>query len=350
MPIAIVMTAFVLFLSGCLLATERPMISVSDQPASASVPHVATSKLLTSVTRPHVEASGSLRRFSSDQSSRSSRLLLHGLARSRPISPQLLVRLIRACAPHINPITQAAVVAVESSGDAWALHDDNDGRVYRPRSFPEALATADFLIANNQGRYGVRDAGVDVGVAQINSNNFAALGVDAGWMLHPCANLRVSSRMLAAAYRTQYALLVDVANPHRDRLAMRRALQVYNSGRSYGDEQYVKNVIVALTSALVRRMQRVANGKLLPDGRYIFDRPYLQAAYAQYGSVVSLVPAQRKNQKAHAPRIETALFVHESPFRSHGAARKASGSWLVGPTASLALRSEPTSEISSHNR
>jgi type IV secretion system protein VirB1 len=228
---------------------------------------------------------------------------------SAPISPGLLVRLINACAPKMNPVTQAAVISVESSGDAWALHDDNDDRVYRPRSFTEAVQLANRLIANNRVHYGGSDAGVDVGVAQINSNNFAALGVDAGWMLHPCPNLRVSSTMLADAYNVQYASLAGMPDPDRDRLAMRRALQVYNSGKPYGDDSYVANVLVALHSDLVQRMRQVAYQNPIPPTR-IMSVPLLPL------SARMVDPNVRPGSSHDAPgtasaRSDSALFVHE---------------------------------------
>jgi len=235
-----------------------------------------------------------------------------------PISPQLLTALIRACAPQVNPVTQAAVITVESSGDAWALHDDNDGRVYRPGSFRDAVQLATNLIAGNRQRYGKADAGVDVGVGQINSSNFANLGVDAGWMLHPCPNLRVSSTMIASAYSTQYAILASLPDPQRDQLAIRRALQIYNSGRPSGDESYVENVIRALHSSFVKRLQLAS---VLVAPTYPVD--------------TGAAPRFTTNTRRSVSRQRgdaTGLFVHEDPF---AAARQKSAKRLAPAAAPL---------------
>jgi type IV secretion system protein VirB1 len=215
----------------------------------------------------------------------------------RPISSRLLAALIHACAPSVNPVTQAAVISVESSGDAWSLHDDNDGREYRARSFRDAVRFARRLIAFNRQSYGANDAGVDVGIGQINSNNFANLGVDAGWMLHPCPNLRVSSMMIAQAYDKQYAQLRSVPAPQRDQLAIRRALQVYNSGRPSGDDAYVASVINALHSSLVAD---VSGARPLTFANLQAVTPYRILRRS-----VNRVVAQAASK--------TGLFVHEDP-------------------------------------
>ncbi len=246
-----------------------------------------------------------------------------------PISPQLLTALIRACAPQVNPVTQAAVITVESSGDAWALHDDNDGRVYRPGSFRDAVRLATNLIAGNRQRYGKADAGVDVGVGQINSNNFANLGVDAGWMLHPCPNLRVSSTMIASAYFTQYAILASLPDPQRDQLAIRRALQIYNSGRPSGDESYVENVIGALHSPFVKRLQ-LASVVIAPT----------------YPVDTGAAPRFTTNTRRSVSRQRgdaTGLFVHEDPF----AAPRQTSTKRLAPAATPLSNAAPSAVSSS---
>lgn len=159
------------------------------------------------------------------------------------LTPAVLALLLRSCAGNVAPQTQAAVVAAESAGDAWALSDNTTRRVYRPRSYESAVPLARSLID--------RGDSVDVGIGQINSGNFPALGVTPELMLHPCANLRVSSAMLTQAYRSQYAALGGT--PSVTQLALERMLQIYNSGKPWGDDRYAALVRGQLGTALVQR-------------------------------------------------------------------------------------------------
>ncbi len=162
------------------------------------------------------------------------------------ISQTDLDRLVRRCAPQVSAVTQAAIVAVESGGDAWALHDDNDGHVYLPSTHAAAVALALALVRRNREAYGANDRGVDVGLAQINSGNYAALGVTPDRMLEPCENLRASAKIIVAAYVRERALLSADPSWRGDQVALRRALQVYNSGSSHGDDAYVRAIFAAV--------------------------------------------------------------------------------------------------------
>ena len=162
------------------------------------------------------------------------------------VSKGALDTLVRTCAPQVSAVTQAAIVAVESGGDAWALHDDNDGHVYLPNTHASAVALALALVRRNREAYGANDRGVDVGLAQINSSNYASLGVTPDRMLEPCENLRASAKIIVAAYVRERALLSADPTWHGDQLALRRALQVYNSGRSHGDDAYVRVIFAAV--------------------------------------------------------------------------------------------------------
>jgi type IV secretion system protein VirB1 len=168
------------------------------------------------------------------------------------ISADLLARLIGSCAAEINPRTQAAIVAVESGGDAWAVRDDNDGSHYSPDSFDDAVAIEHVLRERDRGVYAAADRGIDVGLAQINSSNFAALRVDAATMFDPCDNLRASAKIFAAAYSHARAALGAGSGADADQLALQQALQVYNSGKGSGDEAYVRAILATLDTPFVR--------------------------------------------------------------------------------------------------
>ncbi len=174
------------------------------------------------------------------------------------ISDDLLGRLIGTCAPQVDPKTQAAIVSVESGGDAWAVHDDNDDSRYAPDSFADAVAIGRVLIARDRQTYAAADRGVDVGLAQINSANFASLGVDVAAMFHPCANLRASARIIVSAFARERAALRGMSPQDADQVALRRALQVYNSGKGSGDEPYVSAILAALDTPFVQKIAATA--------------------------------------------------------------------------------------------
>lgn len=160
------------------------------------------------------------------------------------LSPTILAALLAACAPTIDPHTEAALIAVESGGDAWALHGNAPDQSYAPRTYQEAyLIGTRLLIASR--------AGVDVGLTQVNSRNFAAYGVTLRDMLDPCVNLKVGSAILAADYRREWAATSDVLSPTHAQTALRRALQDYNSGSPTAAPQYTAAIIRALDSRLV---------------------------------------------------------------------------------------------------
>jgi hypothetical protein len=84
---------------------------------------------------------------------------------------------------------------------------------------------------------------VDVGIAQVNSGNFAAFHVDAAAMLEPCANLRVGSAILANAYHA-----AALRFPDRPQ-ALVHALMAYNTGSMYAGARYVRAVVAAAAPA-----------------------------------------------------------------------------------------------------
>src|SRR5277367_2334485 len=116
------------------------------------------------------------------------------------LSPAILAALLSACAPNVDPHTATALIAVESNGNAWALHENAPNRSYAPRTYQEAYLTGtQVLNASHPGD------SLDVGLMQVNSRNFASYGVTLGDMLDPCTNLKVGSAILSADYRREWA-------------------------------------------------------------------------------------------------------------------------------------------------
>jgi type IV secretion system protein VirB1 len=142
-----------------------------------------------------------------------------------------LAALIRHCAPAVAPSTMAAIVQVESGGNPLAIGDNTTRRSYYPRD----RATAERLARR------LLDAGhlLDLGIAQIDSMNFAGYGVTAQTIFDPCTNLNVGGRILSGDY-------TFAAQRYRDgQVALRHAIGMYNTGRLNGGARYIARVLAA---------------------------------------------------------------------------------------------------------
>jgi hypothetical protein len=85
------------------------------------------------------------------------------------------------------------------------------------------------------------DAGhlLDVGIAQIDSMNFAGFGVTLHTIFDPCVNLNVGARILS----DDYAFAI---RRYRDaQVALRHAIGMYNTGRLNAGTRYVARVLAA---------------------------------------------------------------------------------------------------------
>ncbi len=140
-----------------------------------------------------------------------------------------LTALLHACAPSVMPDTMGAIIAVESHGDPYAIHDNTTKRAYFPRSRAEAQA---ILAA-------ARKDNVDVGISQVNVGWFTTFGVTAREMLEPCRNVQVGSVVLTRAYR------VATASFPQPRAALWHAISMYNTGSLYAGATYVQQVVDA---------------------------------------------------------------------------------------------------------
>jgi type IV secretion system protein VirB1 len=142
-----------------------------------------------------------------------------------------LAALIRHCAPAVAPSTMTAIVRVESGGDPLAIGDNTARRSYYPHDRASAESLARRLL----------DAGhlLDVGIAQIDSMNFAGFGVTVHTIFDPCINLRVSARILSGDY-------TFAAQQYGDgQVALRHAIGMYNTGRLNAGASYIARVLNA---------------------------------------------------------------------------------------------------------
>jgi type IV secretion system protein VirB1 len=158
-----------------------------------------------------------------------------------------VVDLAKECAPSIHPLTMAAVVSHESRNNSLAVNVNGNYRLPRqPATQDEAVQTVRWLTASGFN--------FDVGLAQINSANFARLGLTGEALLDPCANLRASAVVLTGCY----AQAVRSAGEGQE--ALRHALSCYNTG---SQTRGFANGYVQKVAAQARILQVPA---LLDDG------------------------------------------------------------------------------------
>lgn len=144
--------------------------------------------------------------------------------------------MIEQCAPTVAPTTMQSIVRVESGFKAHAIgyHITKDGKAYRltvqPKDKAEAVAWAKWLLDN-----GYR---FDAGAAQVNSQNFQRLGLNAVNVFDACTNIGAGGKILTEFYQRavrQYGTGQD---------ALKAAISAYQTGsftRGYGTG-YVQRV------------------------------------------------------------------------------------------------------------
>ena len=124
-------------------------------------------------------------------------------------------QLALSCAPAVASETLAAVARTESGFNPLAVHDNATGRSFAPASAAEAEGLASVLITTGHS--------VDVGLMQVNSANFPALGLTIAQAFDPCASLAAGAKVLVRAYR-------GGATDDAQQQAIRVALSRYNTG------------------------------------------------------------------------------------------------------------------------
>jgi type IV secretion system protein VirB1 len=211
------------------------------------------------------------------------------------IAETALAVLLTTCAPDVAPSTMAAIVAVDSAGNPYALNDNTGHRSYAPRDYANALATAQALIR--------RGNSVDVGIAQVNSGNFAAFHTTAREMLDPCPNLRVASRILSDDYAEARTVFPEPGQ------ALWHAISAYNTGSLYAGKPYVDRVIAAAT-----RETRVPSIALL-TGDSINDRSAPVAVRASSKTFRRIVRKVRLNDFAFAKPNSKNLVITSPSLR-----------------------------------
>lgn len=102
-----------------------------------------------------------------------------------------VAELAQRCAPEIATEAIVPLVITESGGDTLRINVNKGPRVHAA-----TVAEGSALVR----RYMAAGYTVDVGLAQINSGNFARLGASIEQVFDPCTNLRLASRVLQSGY------------------------------------------------------------------------------------------------------------------------------------------------------
>ena len=121
-----------------------------------------------------------------------------------------MLELLMMCAPAVDPVTMAAVVMQESGGQPWVINNNTTNKSVTFASKPAAVAAAEAAVGRGES--------VDMGLAQINSKNLAALGLTVEQVFDPCTNIAAGAGILARGYQKTGSL--------------GSALSIYNTGRS----------------------------------------------------------------------------------------------------------------------
>lgn len=125
-----------------------------------------------------------------------------------------LTVLVQQCASEVATEAVVPLIVTESGGDDLAINVNRGPRV-RAGSIAEGAALV--------RRYIAQGYTVDVGLAQINSANFARLGVSVEQAFDPCTNLHLASLLLQEGY--------GLASRHYSGLdAISAAYSLYNTG------------------------------------------------------------------------------------------------------------------------
>lgn len=102
-----------------------------------------------------------------------------------------IAALAKACAPEIATEAVVPLVVAESGGNPLQININRGPRVHAGSVAQGAAIVRRYVAAGYT---------VDVGLAQINSANFARLGVTIEQVFEPCTNLRIASTVLQQGY------------------------------------------------------------------------------------------------------------------------------------------------------
>ncbi len=140
-----------------------------------------------------------------------------------------LLTLAALCGPLVHPQTTVRVIAVESQGHPYAVHDNTTAQHYYPATVQQAVHLAGALMASGHR--------LDLGLMQINYEAWLRpMAFPLERALDPCTNIALGTTILSADYRQALSRSTTMNE------ALLRSLSLYNSGsesRSLGYAQLV---------------------------------------------------------------------------------------------------------------
>jgi type IV secretion system protein VirB1 len=127
------------------------------------------------------------------------------------------VSLAMQCAPTVAPLTMAAIVKTESAFNQLAIGVNGGARLVRQAgSIAEAVVTAKWLLD--------RGYNIDLGLAQVNSNNLSKTGLTIEGAFDPCKNLAAAASILTGNFQAAKGKTPG------DQAALHAAVSAYNTG------------------------------------------------------------------------------------------------------------------------
>jgi type IV secretion system protein VirB1 len=175
----------------------------------------------------------------------------------------------------VAPSTISAIVRVESGGRPLEMWNNTTRSMIGSVNLAQAIQYLRHAMAAGQQ--------VDVGLAQVDTENFAALGLTPRTIFNACTNLRAGATILHADW--QQAL----ASGYRGQKALYHAFEAYNSGRLWGDAQYANRIMGAAGSPVPTHyggLRTVSQVNKAPPSN-TFPQFHWQAKSAQVTSVPS---------------------------------------------------------------
>lgn len=103
-----------------------------------------------------------------------------------------LLALAQACAPMVSPATIEMIVRTESHGNPLAINVNGDRLLRQPRTYNQAAQWAGWLVQHGYN--------IDAGLMQVNSSNWARLGLTPATVFEPCTNIRAGADVLSEGY------------------------------------------------------------------------------------------------------------------------------------------------------
>ena len=173
--------------------------------------------------------------------------------------------LLQTCAPQMDKAISYAIVKTESNFNLFAIGVNRSaGLRSQPKSYQQAVVTAKQLLAQGKN--------IDLGLAQINSNNLRWLGLSVEQAFNPCANLK--------AMQTVYLnCLSRFGNSGGKGTPQQRAFSCYNTGN--GTRGFGNGYVTKVTNHYNTLMAQLRGGQMPQQripARQIPQAPTLVAA------------------------------------------------------------------------